>query len=229
LRGGFVEGLFLRRLNRFLVQVQVHGRLEEAFLPNSGRLEELLVPGNRALLRVVGPQGGRRTSLDLWGIFTGRIWVCVDSRMANELLPEAVREGLIGPLKGVDELQREVPFEGRRLDFLASKGVESHWVEAKSVTLVEGGKALFPDAPTERGREHVVFLREIVKRGERAGIVFMVLREDAEGFSPHWARDPLFSEALKESVKEGVWVWVLRFRVGRGRFFGAEPIPVELG
>ena len=40
----------------------------------------------------------------------------------------------------------------KRADFLLGRGDTRCLVEVKSVTLVEGGVALFPDAPTARGR-----------------------------------------------------------------------------
>lgn len=227
MRHGFVKGAFLERVNRFLVKVEVAGRPTEAFLPNSGRLRELLVRGRPALLRRCDPEG-RKTSFDLWGIFTGDIWVCVDSRMANHLFPWAVSRGLIPALKDTMKIEAEVPYQGRRFDFLVSKGVERVWVETKSVTLVEDKRALFPDAPTLRGREHVLSLGKITEAGGKAAVVFMVLREDAEVFSPHWRMDRAFSQALVEAVAKGVMVIALRFRIGEGEVLGAEPIAVEL-
>ena len=47
----FRETTFIERRNRFLVLVEVNGGLEGAHLPNSGRLEELLIPGRKALVR----------------------------------------------------------------------------------------------------------------------------------------------------------------------------------
>lgn len=224
---GFVNGTFVERLNRFSAKVKVRGEVTTAFLPNSGRLKELLVRGRTALLRPSG-SAGRKTPFDLWGIFTGRIWVCVDSRMANRLLPRAVQEGLIPALRGVKDLKPEVPHGGKRFDFLASDGVEKVWVETKSVTLVKDKRALFPDAPTLRGREHILSLTKIVEGGGRAAVVFMVLREDAEVFSPNWETDPAFSSTLERAASKGVAVSAVRFRIAKGEVLAAGALPVEL-
>jgi sugar fermentation stimulation protein A len=53
--GPLLEGRFVRRPNRFLVQCEVDGLgTIEAFLPNPGRLWELLLPG--AVLQEFGMQ-----------------------------------------------------------------------------------------------------------------------------------------------------------------------------
>jgi sugar fermentation stimulation protein A len=45
-----IPGSFVRRDNRFRVQVKIGGNLVAAHLPNSGRLGELLVPGRTVWL-----------------------------------------------------------------------------------------------------------------------------------------------------------------------------------
>ncbi len=42
---------FLRRLNRFVVECMIGGRPVSAYLPNPGRLWELLIPGCRLYVK----------------------------------------------------------------------------------------------------------------------------------------------------------------------------------
>ncbi|MBI4304953.1 MAG: hypothetical protein HY678_01410, partial [Chloroflexi bacterium] len=50
--GKLLEAAFLERPNRFLVRCRlVNGRRVDAFLPNPGRLHELLLPGARIWVR----------------------------------------------------------------------------------------------------------------------------------------------------------------------------------
>ena len=58
-------------------------------------------------------------------------------------------------------------------DAVATAPSPDCWVEVKSVTLCEGGRARFPDAVTERGRRHLEHLvarepvaRRVADRGE---------------------------------------------------------------
>jgi len=227
LKEELIKGTFLRRLNRFAVQVRVDGEVLEAFLPNSGRLKGILVEGREVLLR---PRSSprRKTSLDLWGVSDGRKWIMVDSRWANYLLPWAAERGLIRGLEGINDLKAEVKAFGRRLDFIALRGATRVWIESKSVTHVEDGVALFPDAPTSRGRSHLEVLKKIRARGDDALVAFMVLREDARAFSPHWRVDEAFSQALREAASAGVRVEAVCFKIGEGEVLDGWPIPVIL-
>jgi len=223
----FIKGTFLNRVNRFLVEVQVEGRVQKAFLPNSGRLQGVLIPGRTVLLK---PQNSvsRKTVLDLWGVFDGRIWILVDSRMANRLLPWTISKGTIPYLRDLSDLKPEVKRGGKRFDFFAYWRGKDLWIEAKSVTLVRDGLALFPDAPTPRGRDHLKALRGLSSKGSAALVTFMVLREDASAFAPNREIDPGFAEALTEAVEGGVMVEALCFTVGEGTVLDAKRIPVIL-
>ncbi|MER3400646.1 MAG: hypothetical protein C4313_05885, partial [Thermoflexus sp.] len=58
-----IPARFLRRLNRFVVEVRLGRRRALAHLPNSGRLHELLVPGYPVWL--ARREGLRRTRYDV--------------------------------------------------------------------------------------------------------------------------------------------------------------------
>ncbi len=201
--------------------------LKEAHLPNSGRLRELLVPGATALVREVSQQG-RKTPYDLWGIYTGKNWVCVDARYANDLFLKALRQGLIEKLKWYTSVDKEVNFGPRRLDFTVKKGGNRHLIEVKSVTLVREGIALFPDAPTVRGRKHLELLTKAAKRGQKGGVVFIVQRKDAHSFSPNKETDPAFATALHKAASQGIWVVACKFEIKKGWVGRGERIPVVL-
>ncbi len=74
------RGIFLRRENRFRVEVEAEGNSFPAHLPNSGRLEELLVPGREVFLSRE-EKGKRRTPFDLKLVRVGEILVSVDARL----------------------------------------------------------------------------------------------------------------------------------------------------
>lgn len=58
---------FVRRPNRFFVECEHVGRLIRAFLPNPGRLQELLLPGTRLYI-VREETGGRATRFTAVGV-----------------------------------------------------------------------------------------------------------------------------------------------------------------
>ena len=49
-----VEGIFIRRVNRFLAMIEVDGLEVAVHVANSGRMKELFLPGCRVLLRPAG-------------------------------------------------------------------------------------------------------------------------------------------------------------------------------
>ena len=201
---------FVRRPNRFAAEVEIDGSLQLAHVPNSGRMAELFVPGATVLLRHA-PSPKRRTSFDVELVEHAGRWVGVDSRRPPGLVIEAWRAGLLPELDAFDRVRREVAYGASRLDLLF-EGSRSRsgpspndrcWGEAKNCNLVEDGVALFPDAPTVRGRKHVEELAKAVAQGERAAVFFVVQRDDARAVAMHPA-DPSFADAVAASARAGV-------------------------
>jgi sugar fermentation stimulation protein A len=80
----------------------------------------------------------------------------------------------------------------------------------KSVTLVEDRWAQFPDAPTVRGTRHLHELGAIAAAGEeRAAVLFVVQRPDADRIMPLRERDPEFADALRHAANSGVMIYAL--------------------
>jgi sugar fermentation stimulation protein A len=198
------------------------------YLPNSGRLGELLEPGRRVLLRPAAAPG-RKTGFDLVLVDVAGTLVSADARLPNALVEEALREGRLSPFEGYDDIRREVPYHESRLDFALKEKGQRCLIEVKSVTLVEGGLALFPDAPTRRGQRHVQELRRAVGDGERAAIVFVVQREDAWVFTTNDGADPVFAGALRCALEEGVEVYAYACRVSRHEVRVHRPLKVQVG
>jgi len=77
----------------------------------------------------------------------------------------------------------------------------------KGVTLNVEGTAMFPDAPTERGKKHVEELVICQKDGYRAGVLFVIQMKGVSRFTPFEERQPEFAEALRLAKKAGVEIW----------------------
>jgi sugar fermentation stimulation protein A len=154
--------------------------------------------------------------------------VSVDARMPNSLFAEAVATGRLEPFRDYDHFGQEVRLGESRLDFRLSGLAGVCWVEVKSVTLVEGGVARFPDAPTVRGTRHLQELATAVSRREQAAVVFIVQRADARRFAPHNRADPAFSAALREATSAGVGVYAWTCEVSQWTVRIAGQVPVDL-
>jgi sugar fermentation stimulation protein A len=153
---------FLKRTSRFTVIAERDGRLLDCFLANPGRLNELLVPGHNLLLRSAALGGTRKTGFDVIGVCLKGKVVTVDSRIPNALIHEALCAGSLREFQGYSVVRSEPAFGSGRFDFLLDPQC---FVEVKSCTLVKNGVARFPDAPTVRGRRHLLEMIEAFETG----------------------------------------------------------------
>ncbi len=225
--GDLHEGYFFRRLSRFSGEMIVDRRRVLAHVPNSGRLRELLVPGRRVLLRRAGGRH-RKTAYDLLHVARGRRWVCIDARLPPRLVEEAIQAGRIPELRGLNPYRREIKLAGGRIDLLLGGPGKLCYVETKAATLVKGRTAIFPDAPTDRGRRHLLALLRARRKGLMAAVLFVVQRADARRFAPNWRTDPVFAQMLVRVAEAGVGVLAYSCRVTRTGVKIAHPLPIRL-
>ncbi len=221
----------LRRENRFRARARLEdGREVAVHVPNSGRLREVFGRPRRAWLAfAANPR--RKTPYDLQVVEgDGGVLISVDARLPNRLFAAALRQGVFDDWLGlageVWRVRPEPPYGAGRLDFLLEgPGVRRWWIETKSITLVEDGVALFPDAPTARGRRHLADLCRLARAGDRAAAVFIAQRSDPVAFAPHSA-DPDFPAALRAAVACGVVVRAYRCTVTLQGIGDLQPMPV---
>ena len=222
-----VPGRFIRRLNRFAALVKTQGREERVHVRNSGRLRELLTPGRRVLLDPAATSG-RQTRFTLALVRLPSGYVSADAHLPNALVADGLRSRSIPGLAGHRVLRREPPLGRGRADFLLLRGGQRCLLEVKSVTLVQDGVALFPDAPTTRGRTHLTHLIAARRRGLAAAVLFVIQRVDARAFAPNQAADPEFCATLRRAVRAGVRVQALTCHVDAMAVRLAVSVPVLL-
>jgi len=198
-----VLGVFLRRLNRFMVEVEVNGKKRLAHLPNSGRLTTVLSPRAKAFL-IKRFKGKRKSQYDLFAVERSDTPIIVDTRFSNHAAKKAIENGWIPSLRNYHVSSREPRTNGSRIDFLLERNGHRFYLEVKSVTHAVGKMAKFPDAPTLRGRKHLKSLMGLVEQGFGAGILFSVQRPDVQVVKPNYEIDPKFSVSLWEAVEKNV-------------------------
>ncbi len=221
-----IRGRFIKRDNRFRATIKIDGQMAWAHVANSGRLQELFTP-DRLVWLSAASAAHRKTDYDLKLVNYAGVLVSVDARLPNHLFAEALKN------KQLSEFdypigKQEISFGHSRLDFCLS-GPQGHcWVETKSVTLVKNGQALFPDAPTSRGRKHLHSLIEAWRGGDQAAVVFIIQRPDATTFSPHLEADPHFAVALGQAAAASVKIRAYICHVSLSAISIASEIPVIL-
>ncbi|NPA43678.1 MAG: DNA/RNA nuclease SfsA [Chlorobi bacterium] len=227
-KGSLIRGKLIRRYKRFLVDVELDdGRIVTAHCTNTGSLKSCLVPGAPVYLSK-SDNPARKTRYTWESIYLDGHWVGVNTSVPNKLVYEAIKQKLLAPFMAFDRVRAEVKFGGSRFDLLLENEEERMWVEIKNVTYREGPYALFPDAPTARGRKHLEELIRAVEGGDRAAMVFVVARPEASFFAPAREIDPAYADMLKEAVSRGVEIYPFRTRYTAQGASLADLLPVEL-
>ncbi len=208
-----VKAQFINRPNRFRAHVYKDEEELIVHVPNTGRCREILIPGASIILREES-NPSRKTKYDLIGGYKGDRFINIDSQIPNKVVEEALRAGKIDSLTRFKLIEREKTFGNSRFDFKLSNGEEEYYLEVKGVTLELDGKTMFPDAPTERGRKHLLELVEVIKSGRGAGVLFLIQLEGVEYFTPHDEMDKAFGEALRYAKENGVDIFAYDCQVG---------------
>lgn len=215
----YVKGIFKKRPNRFIAEVDVNGQIEIAHVPNTGRCKELLVEDAIVWLKP-SDNPNRKTKFSLHFVENRGYLVSIYSQEANSIVYDAIINGQIKELSGYDYHQREKTIDNSRIDICLANEVDDCcgttflegpcFVEVKGVTLVVDKEARFPDAPTERGTKHLKELIKLKKEGFRTVVFFLVQHPLGEFFRPNWENDSLFSKTLNEAYENGVEILVYK-------------------
>ncbi|MCH2548276.1 MAG: DNA/RNA nuclease SfsA, partial [Alphaproteobacteria bacterium] len=126
--------------------------------------------------------------------------------MANKLHEEAITKNAIPELAGYNSQRREIKYgTNSRIDILLQDDKRADcYVEVKNVHWKQGNAATFPDAVTSRGAKHMEELALIAQSGKRAVVLFVVQRDDCDFFTPSYATDPKYADALHNALAKGV-------------------------
>jgi sugar fermentation stimulation protein A len=190
---------FLDRPNRFLVRCKLGGRTVQAFLPNPGRLKELLLPGRAVHLVREEGFATRKTRYTAVAVERNGQPIMLHTHRTNEVARHLIEHGQVPGLEGARVIRAEWRVGRSRFDFLLSHDETDVLLEVKSCTLAGEKVAMFPDAVTERGARHVRELAELSARGARTVVLFIVQWPHAEVFVPDFHTDLGFTKALLES------------------------------
>lgn len=220
-------GIFIARPNRFIAQVLVDGLPETVHVKNTGRCREILQPGVTVILERAG-HSGRKTRYSLIAAYKGEMLVNIDSQVPNEVIYQALRQGLVPEFANLIRIAKEVKFGNSRFDLYYETESEKGFVEVKGVTLERDGTALFPDAPTERGAKHLTELAEAVKSGYTGCVFFLIQMKGPRLFQPNAVMDPKFAAALNFAVHNGVKALAYDSIVTEDGIAIGEPVKIDI-
>ena len=213
LPGELIRGKLLARRKRFLADVRLADGSEViAHCPNPGSMRGNAEPGSSVLLRDYGPEfgeSGRKLRYRWLFVKSGILETCIDTGMSNGVVGEALSNGALKEFQEYSDVIPEFTVGDSRLDFcLQGEGLSPCFLEVKSVSMVDGDAAVFPDSVTKRGQKHLRELMELKAQGYRAVMFFLVQRAGLNVMRPADAIDPEYGKLLRLAVDNGVEVLV---------------------
>jgi len=173
-----------------------------------------------------------RYSLEVITTSTGHV-AGINTGRANQLVAEALEKSLIPQFRTYTHIQPERKYgqENSRVDFFlsGSESLADCYLEVKSVTLgEEGGLGLFPDSVSDRASRHVRELREMLREGQRAALLFCVQHSGIESVSPAKKIDPGYAQILSEAAGDGLEVLAWRAKICPREIVLLRELPVLL-
>lgn len=201
-----VSGKFISRPNRFIAIAEIDGAEHTCHIKNTGRCRELLVPGASVFFEEAS-NPNRKTKYDLISVYKNRNLINIDSQAPNRVFNEWLNDKKL--FNKIKLIKPETKYGNSRFDFYIEADGKKIFVETKGVTLEENGIAMFPDAPTERGRKHLNELSDSVKNGYDAYVAFIIQMSGVKVFKPNIRTDLKFADDLKKASESGVKIIAL--------------------
>lgn len=202
-----IPGIFLKRPNRFIAEVEIDGHKETVHVKNTGRCRELLIPGCEVWLTEPGTPG-RKTKYDLVAVRkSSGVLFNIDSQAPNKVVKEWLET------MDYDRVVPEYTYGDSRIDFYMERGNEEFLMEVKGCTLEVDGVGYFPDAPTERGVKHIRELIKAKEAGFNAILAFVIQMDGMTEVRPNIEMHPEFGEAMNDAKMAGVEILFLTCHV----------------
>ena len=200
-------GIFLKRPNRFIAEVEIDGQKETVHVKNTGRCRELLIPGCEVWLTEPGTPG-RKTKYDLVAVRkSSGVLFNIDSQAPNKVVKQWLET------MDYNRVVPEYTYGDSRIDFYMERGKEKFLMEVKGCTLEVDGVGYFPDAPTERGVKHIRELIKAKKAGFNAILAFVIQMDGVTEVRPNTEMHPEFGEAMNDAKMAGVEILFLTCHV----------------
>lgn len=222
------EARFVCRENRFVVHARRRdGEIVRAYLPNTARLTDVLVPEARLVLEPADAPH-RRTRWTVTRVWDGT-WVALAASVAADLVAVQLRAGHALPgWPATTDVRREVMRDGHRFDLEVDRGDgRTGVVEVKSLSRSRHGVAPLSGTPSTRGVSHLGTLGRLARSGTPTAVVFVVQRGDVEVLDIGAEADHHWVEAVRAARRDGVHLVAFACEVGPTTLSLGHPLGVR--
>ncbi|MDR1458141.1 MAG: DNA/RNA nuclease SfsA [Puniceicoccales bacterium] len=221
------EGIIKSRPNRFLMNVEIEGKLEKCHCPTTGKVGKIIFNDVPCLLSK-STNKHRKTihTVEAFSLDTidnpKKNWVGINQIAVNKYVEHFLKAGLLGNLAPVGEMVlREQTLGSSRLDFR----VGNTYIEVKMplIHLFINPDEALPNhglMTLDRFIKHIHELGNSLDKNHRA-ILLTCFVFDAPKFippAPSKYNVEIF-EAMNDSMKKGIEVWQLNLSIDK---FGVE-------
>lgn len=224
------KGKLIKRYKRFLADIVLEtNETITVHCPNSGSMKGCAIANSDVWISK--SDNPKRKYPCTWELIqTPESLVGINTQVPNKLVKLSIENGLVPELTGYEMVRSEVKTSAHtRLDLVLEKGAGPDcYIEIKNCTLVENSIAMFPDAVTTRGQKHLDELEQLVSKGYRGVIFFLIQRMDAFEFQPAEEIDPVYAQKLRKVVKSGVEVMAWDVSIKTDCITLRRPVPVVL-
>ena len=193
-----IQAIFIQRLNRFVVQVKINNRYYKAYLPNPGRLWEILIPKEKLLLI---PNKNKKIPYTVLAGFKNNIPVLLHTHLTNHIIYYLIKHKKLPFWQNFYPEKMEKKFLNSRFDLYLKSETEKMIVEVKTCTLFGNKIAMFPDAVTQRGSKHLLELEKLTQKGYRTSVLFVIMNPQIKYFLPAYHIDYDFFQTFMKVSK----------------------------
>ncbi len=202
LESSLIPSIFESRINRFTILCSVEGKQVLAYLPNPGRLWEILLPGRKLFIKPIS-----FPSHLPYMVIAAEVEgtpILLQTHLTNVYVEKWLSHQLIPGLEKYSLRKREMKFGKSRFDFLLQGPSGNMALEVKTCTLFAHHLAFFPDAVSQRGKRHLFELASLAQQsGWKAAVLFVVWWPQARYFLPEYHTDWPFALMMLE-VKDKI-------------------------
>lgn len=223
--------IFLRRVNRFVVECKHNDERFFAHINNTGRLIDLLVPGRGGLCYRIN---GEKLKYRLIALQDVNGYAVIDTYLHEKSFENSSTGGYLEYLGECEVKKKNPRINERTYDYILKCSGSEYLVEVKSATTRVNGYASYPDAPTLRGMMHIENLPfDSQTLGAKPLLVFVAGLRDVIGFSPNSLIEPRIKSTLRKSIQNGLIIKAISIYIDEQDLFsiylGSSDLPIFIG
>ncbi len=201
-----VLATLVSRPTQLVIEARIDHQVVLAHLADRGSLDAWLVPG-APLLLAVRTAIGQKKVFHVVGVYVGDELIALDTLLPQRLIAAALDTEALPQFARYTKIQPQVTVRMHRFDFRLGVGLATCLLNVHPVRQVIDGIAQFPDTLAPQVVEQFDVLSELVCYGQRAAVIFVVLRDTAQALVPNEPVDCLFARAFRRAIASGVEIY----------------------